>query len=62
MAVLADVNSTAAKLEAMQEAARAHNVELSTYRIVKGEEIAPAIDAAHASGAGALNIFTGLVL
>ena len=59
LAALADVNSTAAKLEALQEAARAHKVELSTYRIARGEEIAPAIDTAHASGATALNIFSG---
>ena len=57
MAALADVNNTAAKLDAMQKAARAHNVELSIYRIARGEEIAPAIDTAHASGAAALNIF-----
>jgi putative tryptophan/tyrosine transport system substrate-binding protein len=57
MAALADVNNTAAKLEALQKAARAHNVELSIYRIAKGEEIAAAIDSAQASGATALNIF-----
>ena len=44
LAALADVNSTAEKLETLQEAARAHNVELLTYRIARGEEIAPAID------------------
>jgi len=52
----------AAKLEALQEAARAHNVELSVYRVGSGEEIAPAIDAAHASGATALNILSGLIV
>jgi putative tryptophan/tyrosine transport system substrate-binding protein len=57
MAALADVNNTAAKLDALQKAARAHNVELSIYRIAKGEEIAAAIDSAQASGATALNIF-----
>jgi putative ABC transport system substrate-binding protein len=62
LAALADVNNKAAKLEALQEAARAHNVELSIYRIVRGEEIAPAIDMAHASGATALNVCAGGVL
>ena len=62
LAALADVNSTAEKLEALQEAARAHKVQLSTYRIARGEEIAPAIDTAHASGATALNIFSGVLL
>ena len=62
MAVLADVNSTAAKLEAMQQAARAHNVELSIYRVARAEEIASAIDTAHEWGATALNIFAGVFL
>jgi putative tryptophan/tyrosine transport system substrate-binding protein len=61
VAALADANNTAAKLEALQEAARAHNVELSIYRVGSGEEIA-AIDTAHASGAMALNILTGVLL
>ena len=60
LAALADVNSTAAKLEALQEAAHAHNVELSIYRIARGEEIAAAIETAHASGATALNVFARL--
>ena len=62
LAALTDVNNTAAKLEALQEAARAHNVELSIYRIARVEEIAPAIDTAHASGATALNVCAGGVL
>jgi putative tryptophan/tyrosine transport system substrate-binding protein len=62
LAALSDVNNTAAKVEALQEGARAHNVELSIYRIARGEEIAPAIDTAHASGATALNVCAGGVL
>jgi putative ABC transport system substrate-binding protein len=62
LGALSDVNNTTAKLEALQEAARAHNVELSFYRIAKREEIAPAIDTAHASGATALNVCAGGVL
>jgi putative tryptophan/tyrosine transport system substrate-binding protein len=57
LAALADVNSAATKLDALQEAARAHGVELSIYRVAKSEEIATAIDGAQASGATALNIF-----
>ena len=59
MAVLVDVNYTskAAKLDALQEAAHAHNVEFSIYRIAKGEEIASAIDSAQASGACAEHCF-----
>jgi putative ABC transport system substrate-binding protein len=56
MAVLTDVNYTKyAKLEALQEAARAHNIEFSIYRVARGEEIAAAIESAQASGATALN-------
>ena len=56
MAVLTDVNSTsAAELDALQEAARARNIEFSIHRVAKGEEIAAAIDSAQASGATALN-------
>jgi putative tryptophan/tyrosine transport system substrate-binding protein len=56
MAFLADANfETVAKLDALQEAARAHNIDLSIHRIAKGEEIAAAIDAAKASGAEGLN-------
>ena len=47
MATLADSNMTTdAELQALQEAARARNVELSIYRIARPEEIAAAIDAA----------------
>ena len=57
MAVLIDVNYTKfAKLEALQDAARAHNIEFSIHRIARGEEIAAAIDSAQASGA--LNILS----
>jgi putative tryptophan/tyrosine transport system substrate-binding protein len=58
MAVLVDVNDTKnrAKLAALQEAARAHNVEFSIHRVARAEEIAAAIDSAQASGATSLNI------
>jgi putative ABC transport system substrate-binding protein len=57
MAVLADVYyANAAKLDALQEAARTHGIEFSIHRVARGEEIAAAIDSAQASGATALNI------
>ena len=63
MAALADSNVTAeAKLGALQQAARARNVELSIHRIAKGEEIAGAIDMARASGATALNVLASPML
>jgi putative ABC transport system substrate-binding protein len=56
MAVLTDVNYTKyAKLELLQQAARARNIEFSIHRITRGEEITAAIDSARASGATALN-------
>src|SRR5262245_4227076 len=56
MAFLADANfTTVAKLDALQEAARAHNIDLAIHRIAKGEEITAAIDAAKASGAEGIN-------
>jgi putative ABC transport system substrate-binding protein len=60
MAVLVDVNHTKnpAKLDALQEAARARNVEFSIHRVAKEGEIAAAIDSAQASGATALNILS----
>ena len=63
MAALADSNTTAAaKLDALQEAARARNIELSIHRVARGEEIAAAIDMAQASGATALNVLASPML
>jgi len=63
MAALADANSTAeSRLLGMRDAMRARGVELSLYRVVKGEEIAPAIDAAKAAGAEALNVLSSPIL
>jgi putative ABC transport system substrate-binding protein len=63
MAALVDSNyTTVARLDGLQEGARAHNVELSVHRVTRGEEIAAAIDAAQASGATALNVQQSPVL
>ena len=63
MAALADSNSTPSpQLQALQDAARARNVELSIHRITSAEEITPAIDAAKASGAEALNVLSAPTL
>jgi putative tryptophan/tyrosine transport system substrate-binding protein len=63
MAALADTNATAdAKLYALQEAARARDIELSIHRIARSEEIAAAIDMAQASGATALNVLASPML
>jgi putative tryptophan/tyrosine transport system substrate-binding protein len=57
MAVLADVKYTsAAKLDELQKAARAHSIEYSVHRVARAEELATALDSAQASGATALNV------
>jgi putative tryptophan/tyrosine transport system substrate-binding protein len=63
MAALADSNTTAvAQLNALQEAARARNIELSILPVAKGEEITGAIEIAKASGATALNVLASPML
>ena len=63
MATLVDANATAtAELDALQQAARTRNIELSIYRIAKSDEIASAIDLAKTSGAAALNILASPML
>jgi putative ABC transport system substrate-binding protein len=57
IAALADSNRSAgSRLQALKEAAQAHNVELSNHQVARSEEIPAAIDAAKRSGAEALNI------
>ena len=63
IAAITDFNRTAgSRLEALKEAARLRNVELSIYQIAKPEEIPAAIDAAKASGAAALNVLASPIL
>jgi putative ABC transport system substrate-binding protein len=57
IAALVDV-TTDPPLDALQEGAHAHNVELSIYRIARAEEIVAAIDTAQASGATAINVLS----
>ncbi len=63
MAALADSSMlTETKARTLQDAAHARSIDLSIYRIAKGNEIAAAIDMAHASGATALNVFASPML
>ena len=50
------------KLDTLQDAARARNIELSIHRVASGVEIAAAIDMAQASGAAALNVLASPIL
>jgi putative ABC transport system substrate-binding protein len=60
---LAESNTTAAtQLDAMQQAARARNIELSIHRVAKADEIPAAIEAVKASGATALNVLASPML
>ena len=57
MAALADPKvQSQTQLQTLREAAHARNVELSIHPIANASEIAPAIDAAKASGEAALNV------
>jgi putative ABC transport system substrate-binding protein len=57
MAALLDPNETpGTEVDALKEAARARNIDLSFYPISRGDEIAAAIDMAQAAGAEALNV------
>ena len=63
IAALADPAVTAPeRLQALQEMARARGVEVSVALAAKPEEIVPAIDAAKASGAQALNVLASALL
>jgi putative ABC transport system substrate-binding protein len=63
LALLADSNtSKQAHLDVLRKAARARNIESSIHLIAKPEEIAPAIDAAKAAGAAALNVLASPIL
>jgi len=63
MAALFDpASKSAAELQELVNAARARGVEISTHRVGKAEEILPAIDAAQAAGAEALNVLATVLL
>jgi putative ABC transport system substrate-binding protein len=63
MAAFADSGtSSPQQLQALRDAAHARGVELSIHQVAKAEEIAPAIDAAKASNAAALNILASPLL
>ncbi len=62
MAAIADANIPNTDLNALEKAARAHDIELSIHRVARGDEITAAIDSAQASGATALNVLTSPLL
>jgi putative ABC transport system substrate-binding protein len=63
MAALADSNRTfGSRLQALEETAHAHGIELSVHRIARPEDIPAAIDAAKVSGAAALNVLASPML
>jgi putative ABC transport system substrate-binding protein len=63
MAALVDPSTKSpVQLRELTDAARSRGIEVSTHSASKAEEIVPAIDAAHASGASALNVLASVVL
>jgi len=63
IAALADPGVTRPEqLRALEDAARKQGIELSVYLASKPEEILPAIEAARASGAQALNVLASTLL
>ena len=62
MAALADSNTTSRREASRSESGPLRDIELSIYRIGKGEEVVAAIDAAKASGASAINVLASGVL
>ena len=63
LAALSDAqNNTPAQLHALLDAARSRGVELSIHRVERSEEIVPALDAAKAGGAAALNVLASPLL
>jgi putative ABC transport system substrate-binding protein len=63
VATLADINTTPpSALRTLEDAARARGVELSVRPVARREEISSAVDAARASGAGALNVLGSALL
>jgi putative ABC transport system substrate-binding protein len=63
MAAIVDPSTTGSmQLRELQDAARTRSIELSIYRIASAKEIPAAIDAAKASGAGALNVMGSAIL
>ena len=63
MAAFGDIGTNSPQqLQALQDAAHARGIDLSIHQVAKAEEIAPAIDAAKASNAAALNILASPLL
>lgn len=61
VAALADPNTTPPQqLQALEEDARSRNIELSIHRAKTRAEIVPAIEAARAAGAQAINVLSSL--
>ena len=58
IAALRDANVPARQLRDLQNSAYVHGVDLSILAVAKADEIAPAMDAAKASGAAALNVLS----
>jgi ABC-type uncharacterized transport system substrate-binding protein len=62
VAALADSDTTPPRqLQALEEDARSRNIELSIHSVKTREEIVPAIEAARAAGAQAINVLSSVI-
>jgi putative ABC transport system substrate-binding protein len=63
LAILADHGvTTSEQLKALEDAAKAHDVTVSTHTVLRADDIMPAIDAALSAGAQALNVLASSLL
>jgi putative tryptophan/tyrosine transport system substrate-binding protein len=63
LAILADHGvTTPEQLKALEDAAKAHDVTVSTHTVLRADDIMPAIDAALSAGAQALNVLASSLL
>ena len=62
IALLADSESKPVHLQALQDTVRNQGVEASVHLVARAEDIVPAIDAASAAGAEALNVLASYLL
>jgi len=63
MAILVDpTTKSSMQLSTILDAVHSRGIEVSTHSASKVEEIGPAVDAAHAAGASALNVLASVVL
>jgi len=62
MAILAEANNIPQQLKALQDAGRAHGIEIAIFSVRTPEDIAPAMNEIKMSGAAAINVLSSALL